>query len=150
VTNQLLREKKYLREQVYVQDWDVQELSELLRTVARQLAESRPLCIFLDSLDEYERKANPRQLLDLIHDLSLGKIIKICVSSRPEQHSSNELDGKRFLRLQDLTKPTSGNMCRASLKKSTTAEIFPSACPLKRNLQKKSLARQMECFCGSA
>jgi NACHT domain len=104
LTMQLLQKDLSLQRKVYVQDWDVQELSSLLRTVVRQQAESRPLCIFLDGLDEYERKADFRQPMDLIRDLSQEKNVKVCVSSRPEQHIRHELGGIGFLRLQDLTK----------------------------------------------
>jgi NACHT domain len=104
LTMQLLEKDLGLQRKAHVQDWAVQELSLLFRTVVRQQTESRRLCIFLDGLDEYDRKADFHQLMDLIRDLSKEKNVKVCVSSRPEQHIRHELDSTGFLRLQDLTK----------------------------------------------
>ncbi|KAF7512363.1 hypothetical protein GJ744_001931 [Endocarpon pusillum] len=67
------------------------------------MAESTPVCIFLDALDEYNHKAEPTQLMELIRGLSLEKNVKLCVSSRPEQQIRDELHVAHLLRLQDLT-----------------------------------------------
>lgn len=102
-TVQLLRNDTSLPKKSSAHDWDVQELSRVLQIVVRQLAITTPLCIFLDGLDEFSDAAEPAQLLKLVHGLSLEENVKICVSSRPEQHIRNELDMAHLLRLQDLT-----------------------------------------------
>ena len=118
LTMQLLEKDVRLQRKVHVQDWAVQELSLLFQNVVRQQAESRTLCIFLDGLDEYERKADFRQLMDLIRDLSREKNVKICVSSRSEQHIRRELDKARFLRLQDLTEADIQKFVSSELEKA--------------------------------
>jgi NACHT domain len=118
LTMQLLEKDLGLQRKAHVQDWAVQELSLLFRTVVRQQAESRRLCIFLDGLDEYDRKADFHQLMDLIRDLSMERNVKVCVSSRPEPRIRHELDRLGFLRLQDLTKADIGEYVSSELEKA--------------------------------
>ncbi|KAL8875550.1 MAG: hypothetical protein Q9198_006109, partial [Flavoplaca austrocitrina] len=82
-------------------DWSKQELqTTLLRSIEKL---NRPLCIFLDGLDEFDQDNDVDQLLNLVEDISRSKMTKICVSSRPEHYIEKRLSGYKQLRLQDLT-----------------------------------------------
>ena len=61
----------------------------------------RPICIFLDGLDECE--GDQRQLISLIGTLLELRHIKICVSSRPRIMLSTLLDTTPQLKLQEMT-----------------------------------------------
>ena len=84
-----------------VDDWSCEELHQLLRTLLRLL--SRPVCIFVDGLDEFDQGDDIEELLDLIQELSMTINVKVCVSSRPENYLEKRLSQYRQVRLQDLT-----------------------------------------------
>lgn len=63
----------------------------------------RPLCIFLDGLDEFDQKDDVDQLLNLLEDSSVLGKTKICISSRPEIYLAKRMSRYKQLRLQDLT-----------------------------------------------
>ncbi|KAF4466237.1 hypothetical protein FALBO_6906 [Fusarium albosuccineum] len=82
-------------------DWDHGELDRLLVGYAKQ--PSRPLCIFIDALDEVALEQDAVDLLKLVKRLNLPGI-KICVSSRPERLFGFHLAGHPGLRIHDLTR----------------------------------------------
>ena len=83
-------------------DWSVGELQSLLKQALDQT--SCFTCLFLDGLDEFDPDDDVENLLGLIGNLSPRSNVKICVSSRPENHLVKRLSQYRHLRLQDLTK----------------------------------------------
>jgi len=84
-----------------VDDWSCEGLRQLLRTLLRRM--SRPVCIFVDGLDEFDQGDNIDELLNLIQELSMTINVKVCVSSRPEIYLEKRLLQYRQVRLQDLT-----------------------------------------------
>ncbi|KAL8754190.1 MAG: hypothetical protein Q9184_005190 [Pyrenodesmia sp. 2 TL-2023] len=84
-----------------IHDWSGKELQRLLMRSIDFFP--GPICIFLDGLDEFDRGDDIDNLLDLIETLSsLGKV-KLCVSSRPENHIVKRMSKYSRIRLQDLT-----------------------------------------------
>ncbi|KAI1323280.1 hypothetical protein F5Y16DRAFT_403584 [Xylariaceae sp. FL0255] len=83
-----------------VTDWSTAELLTLCLRV--QSAYHRPICIFLDGLDEVDPRDGVTRLLDMVERLSQNENIKICVSSRPEPLLQKRLSAYPRLRLQDL------------------------------------------------
>ena len=81
-------------------DWSKRELREFLMHLIGLL--DRPLCFFLDGLDELDQ-GDVDQLFNLVDGiLETGKA-KICASSRPEHYIAKRMAGYKQLRLQDLT-----------------------------------------------
>ncbi|KAK7191639.1 hypothetical protein PSPO01_02088 [Paraphaeosphaeria sporulosa] len=84
-------------------DWSLQELVLLFSTVAENCP--RPLCIFIDGLDEIDR-SKPTEITRLMGWLESARNLKnlqLCVSSRPEPTFENRLQEHPHLRVQDLT-----------------------------------------------
>ncbi|KAL8922530.1 MAG: hypothetical protein Q9172_003537 [Xanthocarpia lactea] len=82
-------------------DWAKQELQRILTQIINLL--DRPLCIFLDGLDEFDQKDDIDKLLNLVEASFESAMIKFCISSRPENYITKRLSGYMQLRLQDLT-----------------------------------------------
>lgn len=83
-------------------DWSVPELrSTLLKTLQSY---ERPICIFIDGLDEVHPKDGPMELVDLVKEISRCRSTKLCLSSRPEPILEECLSEYPHLRLQDLNK----------------------------------------------
>lgn len=83
-----------------VTDWSLEELrSTVLSTME---AYDRPICVFLDGLDELYPE-QPPNLLDIIRKLSVAGKTKMCLASRPEPPLQRRLYNMPQLRLQDLT-----------------------------------------------
>ncbi|KAL8849090.1 MAG: hypothetical protein Q9221_005934 [Calogaya cf. arnoldii] len=82
-------------------DWSKKELRSILMRSVDLL--HRPLCVFLDGLDEYKQDDDIDQLLNLIDDISASRTTKFCVSSRPEHYLAKRMSAYKQLRLQDLT-----------------------------------------------
>lgn len=83
-----------------VTDWSLEELhSTLLSTVK---AYDRPICMFVDGLDEVYPD-QPATLLDMIMKLSIAGKVKMCLASRPEPLLQRRLYDMPHLQLQDLT-----------------------------------------------
>lgn len=83
-----------------VTDWSLEELkSTVLSTIE---AYDRPICMFLDGLDELYPE-QPSNLLDIIRELSAVGKTKMCLASRPEPPLQRRLYNMPQLRLQDLT-----------------------------------------------
>lgn len=64
----------------------------------------RPLCLFIDGLDEISSPASQFQVLDMINRLRLVPVVKTCISSRPEAVFQQCLSQYPMFRVQDLTK----------------------------------------------
>ncbi|KAL9023859.1 MAG: hypothetical protein Q9196_006926, partial [Gyalolechia fulgens] len=82
-------------------DWSEPELQKLLVQSIDLL--SGPICIFVDGLDEFDQDDDVDNLINLIETLSSLNEVKICVSSRPENHIAKRLSKYSQVRLQDLT-----------------------------------------------
>lgn len=84
-------------------DWSTKELQSLcLNTIGQY---RRPICLFLDGLDEVSPDDGVVRLIEALHDFSAIPNVKVCVSSRPEYLIEKHLGHGRypFIRLQDLT-----------------------------------------------
>ncbi|KAL8925723.1 MAG: hypothetical protein Q9172_002114 [Xanthocarpia lactea] len=84
-----------------IEDWSKGELRKLLMHSIGMLG--RPICIFIDGLDEFDQGDDVQNLLSLIEEISFAGKVKTCVSSRPEHYLTKQLCKYRQLRLQDLT-----------------------------------------------
>lgn len=82
-------------------DWSEDELQGVLFEVLSALG--RPLCLFIDGLDEISSPAGQFQVLDMINGLRLVPAVKTCVSSRPEAVFQQCLNQYPMFRVQDLT-----------------------------------------------
>lgn len=83
-----------------VTDWSVEELQSILLSIVELY--DRPICIFLDGLDEVYPD-QPTTLLEMIMKFSIAGKIKMCLASRPEPPLQRRLYDMPQLRLQDLT-----------------------------------------------
>lgn len=84
-----------------ISDWSNDELRYLLMQLIHRLG--RPICVFIDGLDEFDQHDDVEKVLSLVEELSLTKTTKVCVSSRPEHYLVQRLCNYPQLRLQDLT-----------------------------------------------
>ncbi|KAK1700838.1 hypothetical protein BDP55DRAFT_625110 [Colletotrichum godetiae] len=84
-------------------DWSTKQLQSLCFSTIEQY--SRPICLFLDGLDEVSPDDGVVRLIKTIHELGTVPNVKVCVSSRPEYLIEKHLGHGRypFIRLQDLT-----------------------------------------------
>ena len=105
-------------------DWSKQELQRVLTQTINML--DRPLCIFLDGLDEFDQKDDIDQLLNLVEAGFESAMIKFCISSRPENYITKRLGGYKQLRLQDLTAHDMDVFIRTKLKTART-QLPPSS-----------------------
>lgn len=83
-------------------DWSTAELESLCLQVSS--AYDRPLCIFIDGLDEVDPVDGVVALLGFIDKLSQSSSTKICLSSRPEPLLQRRLSIYPRLQLQDLNR----------------------------------------------
>lgn len=83
-------------------DWSTKELTDLCLRVSS--AYDRPICIFLDGLDEVDPRDGVLSLLNLIDKISQVNHIKLCLSSRPEPLLQRRLSSCPRLRLQYLNR----------------------------------------------
>lgn len=82
-------------------DWSFEELrAESIRILSSIY---RPLCIFIDGLDEINDEDGATDLMRVINDIRVLANIKICVASRPEPRFEKLLRNEQRLQLQDLT-----------------------------------------------
>jgi hypothetical protein len=86
-----------------INDWSSQELQQLLLQCLTTT--NRPVCLFLDGLDEMDQKEDSFDLIALIHKISNQKHTKVCLASRPERLFHNQYSSSPTMRLQDLTEP---------------------------------------------
>lgn len=83
-------------------DWSIAELLSAYRHTMRVY--DRPICVFLDGIDEYmDTNDSVIELLSLVHQLAQAKNAKFCLSSRPDPLLLQRLTVYAQLRLQDLT-----------------------------------------------
>lgn len=82
-------------------DWSVSEL----RSIFLQILHSyeRPICIFIDGLDEVDPADGPLDLLELVEEFPRCRGTKLCLASRPEPALQRRLSAHPHIRLQDLT-----------------------------------------------
>ena len=97
----LLAEQPKLLVKRNINDWDPKELRTLL--IHLTSSRTRPVCYFLDGLDEFDQGDDIESVLSLIEEISSTRRTKFCVSSRPEHYISTRLSRHPQLRLQDLT-----------------------------------------------
>lgn len=83
-------------------EWSTAELTDLYLRVSSGY--DRPLCIFLDGLDEVDPRDGVLSLLNLIDKISQGNRVKMCLSSRPEPLLQRHLTSCPRLRLQYLNR----------------------------------------------
>ncbi|OHF03273.1 hypothetical protein CORC01_01326 [Colletotrichum orchidophilum] len=84
-------------------DWSTRELRELCFDTIKRC--NRPICLFLDGLDEVSPEDGVVRLIEDIYALSAIPNVKICVSSRPEYLIEKYFGHGSYpsIRLQDLT-----------------------------------------------
>ncbi|KAK2676753.1 hypothetical protein RAB80_008939 [Fusarium oxysporum f. sp. vasinfectum] len=107
-------------------DWDKKDLQSLFQSYARHLA--RPFCLFIDGLDELMDDEGVGIIIEFLDSLQKSsRLIKICMSSRPEQAIRARLCRDPDLKVQDLTRLDIEQYSRATLKKETalaTSSIY--------------------------
>lgn len=93
VSSLLTQERLQLKSTI--DNWDEDELEQLLEAVTSRISTHRPLCFFIDGLDECLRRDLSR-VIGVINAIvqSSGPNVKFCVSSRNEKYVA--------LRLRDL------------------------------------------------
>ncbi|KAL8336778.1 hypothetical protein RB601_008326 [Gaeumannomyces tritici] len=82
-------------------DWSVEDLKSTLHETLSLL--QRPVCIFIDGLDEVCSEDGSWRLMKVIDGLAAFPQVKICLASRPESRFKTHLDQQPQLRVQDLT-----------------------------------------------
>lgn len=94
-------------------DWSVTELRSIfLQTLSSY---ERPICIFIDGLDEVDPADGPLELLDLVEQFRYPNM-KLCLASRPEPLLQGRLSACPHLRLQDLTRADLDRYARNHIK----------------------------------
>ena len=124
LVTKLLRRNAGLLSKKSTGNWSKQELQRVLTQTINML--DRPLCIFLDGLDEFDQKDDIDQLLNLVEASFESAMIKFCISSRPENYITKRLGGYKQLRLQDLTAHDMDVFIRTKLK-TTRIQCPPSS-----------------------
>ncbi|KAF5251981.1 hypothetical protein FANTH_2935 [Fusarium anthophilum] len=100
-------------------DWDKDDLQFLLHSYARQPA--RPFCLFIDGLDELMDDEGVGILIDFLDTLQEPpRLVKICMSSRPESAIRMGLGRSPNIKMQDLTRNDIKQYARAKLKKEVS------------------------------
>ena len=105
ISQRLLNDSPMLQMKHTNADWSMREATEVLLS-ALTIA-SRPLCIFLDGLDEFDEEEGSDKILKIVDrliTLNIGVPLKVCVSSRPEPELRTKLERFPNLRLQNLTR----------------------------------------------
>ncbi|KAL9628126.1 MAG: hypothetical protein Q9204_006093, partial [Flavoplaca sp. TL-2023a] len=124
LVTKLLRRNAGLLSKRSTGDWSKQELQRVLTQTINLL--DRPLCIFLDGLDEFDQKDDIDQLLNLVEASFESAMIKFCVSSRPENYITKRLGGYKQLRLQDLT-ANDMELCIRTKLSTTRTQCLPTS-----------------------
>ncbi|KAL8368305.1 hypothetical protein RB599_003970 [Gaeumannomyces hyphopodioides] len=83
-------------------DWSVEGLQSVLHETLSLL--QRPLCVFIDGLDEICPEDGSWRLMKVIDGLVAFPRVKVCLASRPELRFKTHLDQQPQLRVQDLTR----------------------------------------------
>jgi hypothetical protein len=84
----------------------------------------RPVCLFLDGLDEISSADGPYELIDLIRELSSIARLKICLASRPDPVFKREYGNHPNLKLHVFTERDMRQFCENSVEvlKNNTPE----------------------------
>ncbi|KAK4444594.1 hypothetical protein QBC34DRAFT_498199 [Podospora aff. communis PSN243] len=85
----------------YDSDWSEKELRDVLQFLLSR--SPRPVCFFIDGLDEVHESDGQPRLLDLLRELRSHLHVKMCVSSRPEPILLAHLGNAPMFKMQDLT-----------------------------------------------
>jgi len=94
-------------------DWSNKELEgALFWILGNSMA---PVCIFIDGLDEIDKKDGPFALLDVAKHLSELPPVKVCVSSRPEPILQKRLSVLPMIKVQDFTRKDISTFARGRL-----------------------------------
>ena len=96
-----------------INDWSVSELSSLVFKYLSAI--NKPVCIFLDGIDEFDRSEGLLKILALIKKLSQLKMLKLCLSSRPEPPLQQAFQNYPQLKIQDLTEADIRSYVQTSL-----------------------------------
>ena len=107
--------------------WSLRSLRAMLKSTLDAL--TRPLCIFLDGLDEFDEDES--ELLAIVDILRSCSSVKICASSRPSQLYENAFTGCPRLKLQDLTRSSISTYLRDNLYRAPWSKRFLEADPPK-------------------
>ncbi|KAK0751894.1 hypothetical protein B0T18DRAFT_79374 [Schizothecium vesticola] len=88
----------------FISDWSEKELQDVLLETLSDF--DRPLCLFINGLDEISSSDGQFQVLDIIKGLSRAPlaVVKTCVSSRPEPILQQSLSQYPMFKIQDLTR----------------------------------------------
>lgn len=95
-------------------DWSVPELQSIFLQILSSY--ERPVCIFIDGLDEVDPADGPLELLDLVEQFPRCRNTKLCLASRPEPVLQRRLSAYPHLRLQDLTRADLDRYARDHIK----------------------------------
>ncbi|KAF5668955.1 NACHT domain-containing protein [Fusarium circinatum] len=103
-------------------DWDSEDLQSL---VASYLSlPSRPFCLFVDGIDELLDEDGVGILTAFLDKLQqLSPLLKICMSSRPEQAIRVRLRQGPDLKMQDLTRDDIEQYSRATLEREISVAV---------------------------
>lgn len=82
-------------------DWAIPELKQVCFQALQSFG--RPLCIFIDGLDEVDPKDGIFDLFEVLDVIKQSPSTKLCLSSRPEPPIVRRLERYPQLRIQDLT-----------------------------------------------
>ncbi|KAG7415703.1 hypothetical protein Forpe1208_v005505 [Fusarium oxysporum f. sp. rapae] len=97
-------------------DWDNKDLQSLI--VGCLNPPGRPFCLLIDGLDEFMDDDGVGILIDFLDNLQRSsRLVKICMSSRPEQAINTRLARDPDLKMQDLTLVDIQQYVWATLKK---------------------------------
>ncbi|KAF4415498.1 hypothetical protein FACUT_13359 [Fusarium acutatum] len=120
-------------------DWDKEDLQSLLHSYARQPA--RPFCLFIDGLDELMDDEGVGILIDFLDTLrKSSKLLKICLSSRPEQAIRTRLCHEPDLKMENLTLNDISSYSKAILGK----EIALSSSPIDFEVVVRNISTKAE------
>jgi hypothetical protein len=98
----VLEKYPQLAQKDFHSDWEQLELDDgFFYAIGATL---RPVCIFLDGLDEVDPADGQSRVLQLIGRFCAVGQVKVCVASRPEPVLRRQLCHCPMMRLQDLTK----------------------------------------------
>jgi hypothetical protein len=83
--------------------WEMEDLNDIFKRIARQTELDAKFCFFIDGLDEYD--GEEKDVIQLLQVLSMSGHIKICASSRPgRQYESFLRNGDRTFDIAHFTK----------------------------------------------
>ncbi|KAI1750161.1 hypothetical protein F4782DRAFT_255602 [Xylaria castorea] len=83
--------------------WEMEDLNDIFKRIARQTSLDTKFCFFIDGLDEYD--GDEKDIIRLLQEISISEHIKICASSRPgRQYESFLPTGDRKFDIARYTK----------------------------------------------